>query len=466
MTSNLSYFQDLLTSIISHGAKIPIPGMDKWEAKTTNLVKLAKLTVETRGEASAIVHAEQLLQQYEEATAEECQGFFHALLNDFDLDSVELARLAAAYHEDRSPENYALLSKASEPRRQELFRRLNAAPRGTVRLVRMRADLLKLMCEQPELRPVDIDLKHLLRSWFNRGFLVMRPIDWNTPANILEKIIAYEAVHEICSWSELRLRLEPTDRRCFAFFHPAMQDEPLIFVEVALTGEISNSIQTVLSPSRDQLDAEKANTAVFYSISNCQTGLAGISFGSFLIKQVAHKLKNELPELKNFVTLSPVPGLMKWVKQAAEATGNMEADDEKFAPALALLNDESWPDNEEKSAQLAALLPSLAAEYLLSAKIPNGKPLDPVARFHLGNGAQLEQINFRANLSFKGLENAGSIMVNYLYDLTKTEQNHEAFAENHQVFSSKAVTRLLKDKTANFSPFDFVKSTGQGKQES
>lgn len=463
MTSNLSYFQDLLNSIISHGAKIP--GLDKWETRTTNLVKLAKLTVETRGEASAIVHAEQLLHQYEEATAEECKDFFHVLLNDFDLDTVELARLAAAYHEERSPENYSLLSQASEPRRQELFRRLNAAPRGTIRLVHMRADLLKLMKDQPELKPVDIDLQHLLRSWFNRGFLVMRPVDWNTPANILEKIIAYEAVHEICSWSELRLRLEPTDRRCFAFFHPAMQDEPLIFVEVALTSEISGSIQKVLSPARDQLSAEEANTAVFYSISNCQDGLAGISFGSFLIKQVAHTLKSELPELKNFVTLSPVPDLMKWIWQQAEAANNAGTDDDKFAPVLALLSDNNWPDNEAKSAQLAALLPPLAAEYLLSAKRPNGKPLDPVARFHLGNGAHLERINFRADLSEKGLKNAGSIMVNYLYDLTKTEQNHEAFAEKHQVFASKAVTRLLKDKNANFLPFDFAKSTGQGKQE-
>ena len=204
--------------------------------------------------------------------------------------------------------------KLSEPLRRDIFTRCNGITRGTIRLVNLRKRLLELIIKKPELKAVDYDFVYLFKNWFNRGFLILRPINWETPAHILEKIIAYEAVHEINSWDELRTRLAPKDRRCFAFFHPAMQDDPIIFVEVALTKDIPSNIQNVLQKERVFLEPEEAKAAVFYSISNCQKGLTGISFGNFLIKQVATDLSYEFKNLENFVTLSPIPGFRKWMR--------------------------------------------------------------------------------------------------------------------------------------------------------
>jgi malonyl-CoA decarboxylase len=284
----------------------------------------------------------------------------------------------------------------------------------------MRADLLRLMREDPALGVVDLDLKHLFASWFNRGFLVLRPINWSSPADVLEKIIAYEAVHAIDSWDDLRRRLAPQDRRCFAFFHPAMPDEPLIFVEVALTRGIPGAIHEVLSEERAAIAAKEADTAVFYSISNCQAGLAGISFGNSLIKQVAADLSQELPELKTFVTLSPIPGLARWLSET----------------------DRTMPAKDEARRQTAA-------QYLLAAKRPDGSPYDPVARFHLGNGASVHAIHAGADLSANGQRQSGGVMVNYLYDLRQISQNHERFAAAGTIAASTAVKSLAAsaDKT-------------------
>ena len=213
-----------------------------------------------------------------------------------------------------SKRSYRAYATASEPKRQELLRRLNQVPGGTQRLVSMRRDLLRMIREDAKLEPLDVDFQHLLASWFNRGFLVLRRINWSSPAEVLEKIIAYEAVHAIDSWDDLRLRLQPADRRCFGFFHPAMQDEPLIFVEVALTQGIPNSVQNLLADGRAPIEEEEADTTVLYSISNCQAGLAGISFGNSLIKQVAADLARDLSALDTFVTLSPIPGLTRWLE--------------------------------------------------------------------------------------------------------------------------------------------------------
>jgi malonyl-CoA decarboxylase len=299
----------------------------------------------------------------------------------------------------------------SEPPRQELIRRLNQVPGATKALVAMRADLLRLGRGDDALEALDLDFRHLFASWFNRGFLVLRPINWQSPAHILEKIIAYEAVHAIDSWEDLRLRLEPSDRRCFAFFHPAMPDEPLIFVEVALTKGVPGSIQALLAADRDLIEDEKADTAVFYSISNCQEGLASISFGNSLIKQVAADLSLELPKLSTFVTLSPIPGLARWLAAEGHDAGVLEAD------------------------QLLAF----AAHYLVEAKRGDGLPLDPVARFHLGNGALVHKVHGRADLSEKGLGQSHGVMVNYLYDLKRVSQNHERFATSHDVAASAEI---------------------------
>ena len=260
----------------------------------------------------------------------------------------------------------------------------------------MRADLLDLMNGDKDLAALDRDIVHLLASWFNRGFLVLRRIDWSTPANILEKIIRYEAVHEIRDWDDLRRRIDPIDRRCYAFFHPALVDEPLIFVEVALTESIPGAIAPLLAEDRQLVPVERARTAVFYSISNTQRGLGGISFGNFLIKQVVEELRRELPKLENFVTLSPVPGFMHWVKQADDAP---VTDEDRTL--LEHLEKPDWFESTEVS-QLRSVLEPLAAYYFLKARTPKGRLIDSVARFHLGNGARLERINWLGDLSPKG----------------------------------------------------------------
>jgi malonyl-CoA decarboxylase len=289
-----------------------------------------------------------------------------------------------------------------------------------------------------ELASLDRDVVHLLSSWFNRGFLVLRKIDWSTPANILEQIIRYEAVHEIRDWDDLRRRIDPADRRCYAFFHPAMPDAPLIFVEVALTEAIPGAIAPLLAEERQPVAIERARTAVFYSISNTQRGLGGISFGSFLIKQVVEELRRELPKLDTFVTLSPVPGFMQWVSEGEDVP---LSDDER--KLLETLDKPDWFENAETTAQLRSVLEPLAAYYFLKARTPKGRLIDSVARFHLGNGARLERINWEGDLSPKGLMESFGLMVNYLYDLEEIERNHEAFVNRGQIAASAAVKKLL-----------------------
>jgi len=306
----------------------------------------------------------------------------------------------------------------------------------------MREELRRHLRDHPELRSLDSDFAHLFGSWFNRGFLVLRHIDWTTSAHILEKIIRYEAVHAIGNWDDLRNRLQPTDRRCYGFFHPQLVDEPLIFVEVALTQAIPDKVAPLLDLGRAPIAAEQATTAVFYSISNTQKGLAGVSFGHFLIKQVAEDLKAELPNLTTFVTLSPVPGFAAWLKREREA-GTSEILDSERRAALALLDAPGWHlDPEKAEAVRAALLP-VAAYYFLAAKDRAGRPADPVARFHLGNGARLERLNFLGDVSPNGLRQAHGLMVNYLYALDEIEANHEALAEKGLVAASDEVRRAL-----------------------
>ncbi|MEP2532197.1 malonyl-CoA decarboxylase [Shimia sp.] len=367
-------------------------------------------------ETTGLQLAAAVLDQFANLPQEGRAAFFQYLNTELDIDAQLVEKLAQQYAHDPSIDNFKQLSVAAEPRRQDLFRRLNQAPGATAELVRLRADLLNHLRDDPDLGRTDLDLVHLLRSWFNRGFLVLRPITWDTSASVLERIIAYEAVHEISKWDDLRRRLQPADRKCFAFFHPSMPDDPLIFVEVALTRGVPGSIQDVLSEDRAESTAEEADTAVFYSISNCQAGLAGISFGNSLIKQVVRDLSHELPGLKKFVTLSPIPGLSRWL----DTKGQLPE------------------DNTQKA------LKQLAAHYLLDAKKPDGKPIDPVARFHLGNGAQVHQVHAQADLSDKGLGQSHGVMVNYLYDSSRITQNVEQFAKNDEVAAASAVKTLAK----------------------
>ncbi len=366
------------------------------------------------GEISGMNVARTILERYAACDDEEKLAFFRHLSERMTIDAGTVRDALDAYEAGQTKASYRAFMSAAEPPRQELIRRLNQVPGATKALVAMRADLLRLGKGEASLEALDLDFRHLFASWFNRGFLVLRPISWQSPAHILEKIIAYEAVHAIDSWEDLRRRVEPTDRRCFAFFHPAMPDEPLIFVEVALTTGIAASVQDVLSSERSMLMAEEADTAVFYSISNCQAGLASISFGNSLIKQVVADLSMELSGLKTFVTLSPIPGLSVWLE-----------------------TDAPYVDREDDERMRA-----LAARYLTTAKRPDGLPLDPVARFHLGNGAEIHKVQARADLSEKGLRQSAGMMVNYLYDLSRVTQNHERFAETHGIAASAEIRSL------------------------
>ncbi|MBI4273636.1 MAG: malonyl-CoA decarboxylase family protein, partial [Rhizobiales bacterium] len=311
--------------------------------------------------------------------------------------------------------------------------------------------LMDTMDHRTDLGVVDADFVHLFASWFNRGFLVLRRIDWATPANILEKIIRHEAVHKIGSWDDLRRRIDPPDRRCYAFFHPALVDEPLIFVEVALVREITSSIEPILADKREPLDPERAGTAVFYSISNCQHGLAGVTFGHFLIKQVVEEISRDIPRLSTFVTLSPAPGFAEWLRREriAETPRALTEDDRA---ALAGLDEARWWEVPEKYAVIEQPMMRAAAWYFLYARNSRGTPVDSVARFHLGNGARLEQLNWLADTSEKALQQSHGLMVNYLYDLEDIEKNHEAYAANRTIAASNAVKRLVRGAPSEIVP--------------
>ncbi len=439
MSSN-AFFSDLLASISERG-RILLRRAGSSDAKqdASGLIELCEALLSGRGEASGTAMAREVLDRYRHLDEAGRLSFFEALARKFGPDWETLAQAIETWRAQPNDADASDLHFASEPRRQELIRRLNRAPGGTSELVAMRADLLDLMNGHKDLTALDRDVVHLLSSWFNRGFLVLRRIDWSTPANILEQNIRYEAVHEIRDWDDLRRRIDPADRRCYAFFHPALVDEPLIFVEVALTESIPVAIAPLLAEDRRPVPIERARTAVFYSISNTQRGLGGISFGNFLIKQVVEELRRELPKLENFVTLSPVPGFMQWLKQAP----HVPVSDEDRA-LLDHLDEPGWFENAELAAQLRSVLEPLAAYYFLKARTPKGRLIDSVARFHIGNGARLERIDWLGDLSPKGLRESAGLMVNYLYRLEDIEKHHEAYANQGEIAASSAVKKLLK----------------------
>jgi len=412
-------FGDLLSQLVERTGQV-------WGNDDTRSLKdLCEAILSAEGEVSGYKLAATLLDRYRRSEDDEKLAFFNHLNDALDVDAECVAELAQNYANAPSPAAFKALSQAAEPRRQELLRRLNQPVGATDALVAMRVDLLRFVKSHPDLSRTDFDFVHLLRSWFNRGFLVLKQINWDTPARILDKIVAYEAVHRIDDFDDLRRRLNPSDRRCFAFFHPSMPDEPLIFVEVALTAGVPNSIAKLLEEDRDPIDPRQAKAAVFYSISNCQKGLAGISFGNLLIKQVVAELSMELPKLETFVTLSPIPRLNQWLE-------SQSAQNELGSTTTPIVSAEENDD----------VLRGLAAHYLLCAKRDDGSPFDPVARFHLGNGAEIHDIHAGADKSENGLAQSDGAMVNYLYDLRRTERNHEEFAKSGTIAATRAMQAL------------------------
>ena len=448
MDGGTSFFSDLLGSIAERGRAMLDIGRERraaGAAKAAGLVELCERLLSGRGEASGVALAREILVTYQGLKTGERIAFFEELARTFGPDGPRLERAIAAYGAGASPRALAELHAASEPRRQELIRRFNLAPGATALLVKMRADLLDALARRPDLAEVDRDFVHLFASWFNRGFLVLRRIDWSTPANVLEKIIRYEAVHEIRDWNDLRARVDSPDRRCYAFFHPALVDEPLIFVEVALTKDAPDAIAPILAEKRTPLDPALAKTAVFYSISNTQRGLGGVTFGNFLIKQVVEEISREFPKLTDFVTLSPVPGFRGWLEGERRNPASAVLTDEDRT-ALEALDTPGVPDEAARKA-LAPIIAALGAHYFLIARTSKGRPIDPVARFHLGNGARLERINPFGDLSDRGMTQAFGLMVNYRYVLADIEKNHEAFFDKAEIVASPAVRKLLRAET-------------------
>lgn len=438
-----TFFADLLSQIADRGRalfqgsrRVPLIGHQP------DIRELCHALLSRRGEASGVALADQILTIWSQSEAEQKKQFLLDLVADFGPSRTGFETAVATWKESPSETTLRAVHVAAEPRRQELIRRLNLAPGGTRRLVLMREEILAYRKAHPELEVLDADFVHLFSSWFNRGFLVLKRIDWSTSASILEKIIRYEAVHAIDDWTELRRRIEPEDRRLFAFFHPQMTDEPLIFVEVALTRDTPDSIAPLLAADRPAIRASEANTAVFYSISNCQTGLRSVSFGNFLIKQVVEDLRRELPNLRTFVTLSPVPGFAKWLDRQLAATPDWLTSAD--IDAVESLRQSGAIINDQDRARLTDTLDGIAAQYFLVAKDSHQKPIDPVARFHLGNGARLERLNAFGDISANGMRNSYGLMVNYLYDLKSIEENHEAFAEAGEVATSSAVRSKLR----------------------
>jgi malonyl-CoA decarboxylase len=451
---NSSFFGELLQSISERGRSLIDRTRDRRvlaERRSSDLIELCEELLSGRGEASGVAFAGEILGRYAELTTGPRIAFFEALAQQFGPDQERLSAAAAAWQKDPSEDLAEEVHRASEPRRQELFRRLNLAPGGTAALVHMREQLLEAMDRRDDLAAVDSAFVHLFSSWFNRGFLVLRRIDWSSPAIVLEKIIRYEAVHRIQSWDDLRRRIDPPDRRCYAFFHPALIDEPLIFVEVALTRDIPPAIAPILASERAVIEPDRATTAVFYSISNCQRGLAGVSFGHFLIKQVAEEIARENARLSTFATLSPAPYFAEWLRRerSAEASRALSAEDRT---ALAQLDNPGWWQNEKPREEVEEPLLRAAAWYYLRARTPAGTPADPVARFHLGNGARLERLNFLGDTSGNGLEQSHGLMVNYLYELDDIEKNHEAYAQQRSVIAASAVRRLVKGSARDVVP--------------
>ena len=416
----MSFFQNILSSVMKSTKRLNRFGLKSFGKLHNDINKAVESVMSTSGEVSSMVYAEHLLNLIEEQDDKSLIKFLKTLLLNYDIDTKKLLKDVKIYSSEKNEQNLKKIRSSSEPKWIELFRRLNSTTNGTFRLVKLRERIRAL--KEPELKTFDSGLLNLFKYWFNPSFLVLEKIDWETPANILEKIIEYEAVHEINSWDDLRARLAPSDRQCFAFFHPLIPNDPLIFVEVALCLDIPKSIQEVIKIDREEIDVEDANTAIFYSISNCHNGLLGISFGNFLIKKVAKNLKRELPALNQFQTLSPLPSLMKWMEEYAPIT-------------FERCSDKNCSDDE---------LMKQSIRYLTESDRTDGMPNDPVARFHVGNGASLERINLHADPSEKGQLQSYGIMANYLYDLDVVEENHELFFKNKIVQTSNLIKSIKK----------------------
>jgi malonyl-CoA decarboxylase len=452
-----SAWRDVAASVIGGNALDVEPDLSSGDA--SRLRDQMQACLDRRGgEVSARARAASLGRAYLSLNRNGRLKFLRMLATDFDTDRTAVAAAASSLTSQQDwrdvKNGERRLRAALEPPRRRLLTQFNALPEGVKFLVDMRGELLVNNGKDSALAVLEADLKDLLVGWFDIGFLELRRITWDTPASILEKLIAYEAVHAIGGWDDLKNRLA-SDRRCYAFFHPRMPDEPLIFVEIALVDGIANNVQTLLDVAAPVADPHKADTAIFYSISNAQRGLDGISFGDFLIKRVVEVLSHELENLDNFLTLSPIPGFSRWLGERMKNGDLLNGSDERalapFFPGAkkneilaTALGRPTWTADEKLSNALEPPLMRLCAEYLLTAKRSDGRALDPVANFHLSNGARMERLNWRADVSQKGLSQSAGMMINYRYRAREIEENHEAYVGEGRIPASPGVRGLVR----------------------
>ncbi len=430
----------LLARLVRSLSRSALSTKDGHQRQVRAAISLCEAVLSERGEVSGARLATEALTAYR-ALDDRGRDAFLGLLADSFLPHPDDVGLAAdAYRSLPSPATLTRLQLAVESPRQELFRRLNLARGGTSALIEIRRHLRRTLQQHPERAGIDADLAHLFRSWFNGGFLNLHRIDWRTSALILERLIEFEAVHQIQGWTDLHRRLEQ-DRRCYAFFHPALPDDPLIFIEVALTGSMSADVQPLLDPHSAVVDPASASCAIFYSITNCQEGLHGVSFGNLLIKQVVEDLERNLPRLRTFATLSPLPGFRTWLMSQIPDPSSVRMSASLKELLTGLVRQPAASDRTLAPHRDELL--RLCAHYLLEAK-QDRAPLDAVARFHLANGARLERINWAADTSDLGMRRSLGLMVNYVYQMDELEENHEAYARERKIACARQVRRLAK----------------------
>ena len=430
--------KEIISSIADVGQKLFKKSVVK-KNDLESIISLCDDLISNKGAAFGITVARDITDLYQTLSPEKKLLFFKKINEKFRPNHTKVTEAIDLYKTEQNDKNLFKLFITSEGQRRELFRRMNMSPNGISTIVSLREDLLKILNENKELKPLDNDLRELFKSWFNPGFLKLAKITWDTKAAVLEKIIQYERVHKIKDMNELKRRLGE-DRRFFSYFHPALDDEPIIFVQVALTNGLGKSIQEIMKPSAE--GAKKYDTATFYSISNCQEGLSRVTLGNFLIKRVVYEIQEELPNIKNFGTLSPIPGFRDWFTTLDEKIiqnilGKIPYNNVSFLKS----SDLKVGDGRIVSNKQAII--KLVAHYLMNEKNKKGLPINDVCRFHLGNGAIIDDININANVSEVGLNRSFGVMVNYLYELKNIEKNHEDYINNKKIIISDKLKKKL-----------------------
>ena len=430
--------KEIISSIADVGQKLFKKSVVK-KNDLESIISLCDDLISNKGAAFGITVARDITDLYQTLSPEKKLLFFKKINEKFRPNHTKVTEAIDLYKAEQNDKNLFKLFITSEGQRRELFRRMNMSPNGISTIVSLREDLLKILNENKELKPLDNDLRELFKSWFNPGFLKLAKITWDTKAAVLEKIIQYERVHKIKDMNELKRRLGE-DRRFFSYFHPALDDEPIIFVQVALTNGLGKSIQEIMKPSAE--GAKKYDTATFYSISNCQEGLSRVTLGNFLIKRVVYEIQEELPNIKNFGTLSPIPGFRDWFTTLDEKIiqnilGKIPYNNVSFLKSSNLkVGDGRIVSNKHA-------ITKLVSHYLMNEKNKKGLPINDVCRFHLGNGAIIDDININANVSEVGLNRSFGVMVNYLYELKNIEKNHEDYINNKKIIISDQLKKKL-----------------------